>query len=464
MPYIRFGLSKPADLVVPSAIPLSLKRPKVDGITLDSLKSLAQETTLCVYLAHNDLVPRTILQSLSAAVANQSLKPIDVKLELLGLYRGKGSRILQGAELRTPPSPPSYDELGESPAPYSSKTRAAKACNSRKRPRVNSSDLSEDEPDKNRADRQNKPAISPGAYVEKRSAYDDLLRFQDDFVRFRDEFQQMKTRVRELELDSQQMRAELATTKKTATVTDSQEIAETTKESPTPSQHMRTRLGVYSKAEVEDLVYDGTLDTIAREGLCNQADIAAQFEEFEDNFDGCTKSEVETKLEMEKAQDTEHLAKELEDYFCDNDDVEAILDREMRNVYTKDEVDTRLYEVQQSCEGINRIETEDLILDARHDLEKDLVDEISVAKADLRKWTQNVVRLEMLGMKTTVRKAVRVRMQKRRLSHMTHWRKFHRERMIVLPTVLSTSAATLASSTASLASPTAESTQESPPS
>lgn len=314
------------------------------------------------------------------------------------------------------------------------KTGAAQAGSSRKRPRVSSSDLSENEHEHIKADRREEPALSSGVYVGNRFVDDDFLDFQEDFVRFRDEFQQMKTKLKELEAEPQRTRAELAMTMKTTMPADSQETTETTTESPTLSQQMRTRFGVYSKAEVEDLVYEGTLNAIAREDLCNREDINAQLEEFDDNFDGCTKPEVETMLEMEKAQDTEHLAEELEEYFCDNDDVEEILDRKMRNVYTKDGVDTRIYEVQWSCEGINNIETEDLILGTRHDLEQDIMDEIRDAKADLRKWMQNAVRLEKFGMKIAVRKAARLRMQKRRLSHMPPWRKFPRERMIALPT------------------------------
>lgn len=164
MPYFQFGLKQPADLVVPSGTSLLLKRPKLDLSTLNSLKLLAQETTLCVYIPHDDLMLETLLRPLCAAVAEQSLKHSNMNTELLGLYRGGGSKILQGADLRLPPSPPSYDEPGEPPAPYSPKSSksvltlliihtadvmigAAQAGSSRKRPRVGFSDLSHSEPE-----------------------------------------------------------------------------------------------------------------------------------------------------------------------------------------------------------------------------------------------------------------------------------------------------------------------------
>lgn len=125
MPHVRFGLNRPADLVVPSESPLLLKRPNLDGETLTSLKFLAQETTLCVYMTHEDLKLQKMLRPLCVAVADQSLKPLDMKLELLGLYMGRGSKILKDADLCLPPPPPSYNKVGERPAPYS--PRASKS-------------------------------------------------------------------------------------------------------------------------------------------------------------------------------------------------------------------------------------------------------------------------------------------------------------------------------------------------
>lgn len=122
MPCLRFGLSKPADLIVPSDTSLVPKKPKLDGATLDSLKLLAQETQLSIYMAHGDLMLDTLLQSLCAAVADKSLKPLDMSLEVLGINLGRGFRILQGEELRLAPSLPSYDVPEEPPAPYSPKS------------------------------------------------------------------------------------------------------------------------------------------------------------------------------------------------------------------------------------------------------------------------------------------------------------------------------------------------------
>lgn len=332
---------------------------------------------------------------------------------------------------------------------------ASQASGSRKRPRVSSSGLSDNELQDIKADCQKVPAVLPGTYYESQDVCKDFLRFQEEFLLFRDEIEQLKIRLRELEEDSRQTKAELAWLKSTDAA-GSLETAVTRTESPTQSQHIRTRLGVYSKAEVDDLIYVGTLDTISKEELCNQWDISERFEEFENNFHGCIKSEVDAILELEKSHDTEQLAKELEEYFCDSDDVKEILDMTMRDIYTKDELDTRLYEIQQSCEGINRIETEDLILDARQDLGKDLAAEIKDARADLQEWAQGAVRSELSSVKTLVKTAVRSRLKRRRLSYMTPWRKFPRGRVMVLPRFLSTAAASHAPSTA-------ESTQELPP-
>lgn len=98
-------------------------------------------------------------------------------------------------------------------------------------------------------------------------------------MRFQDEFQQMKTRIVELGEESRQTRAELALFK-TNREADSQETTGTITGRSTLSQHMRKRLGVYSKSEVEDVIHDGKIDTIAREELCNQGDLNVQFEEF----------------------------------------------------------------------------------------------------------------------------------------------------------------------------------------
>ncbi|KUI64449.1 hypothetical protein VM1G_11248 [Cytospora mali] len=423
VPCLRFALNKPADLIVPMGVSLSLKRPKVDGIILNSLKLLAQETTLCVYMAHGEL-SKTLLESLCAAVADQSLKPSNMTVHLSGLYKGRGAKVLQGA---------------------------AQSSTSNKRPRASSSGSSGNEPQDIKADCWKKPATLPAALSDQ-STYEEFLLFQA-------EFQQMRTRLRELEEESRQTRAEMEMVKKaTITMNLKQMRAETANEAqemsdkPTLSQEMRNWLDIYSKVEVEDLVHDGTLNVIAKEELCNQDDINFHFERFEDDFGGYTRSEVDTMLEeVKRAQDTADLVKELGGYFCDEDDVEEIVNREMRNVYTVEEVDDRLYEVRQSCEGINRIETEDLILDSRDYLEKEVMNELRDAKMELRRWSQNLARSEITGIKKMVRKVVRSRIQRRRLSDMPPWRKFSHEhfRTIILPTLPITAAATTTTTTTS---------------
>lgn len=121
MSHLRIVMSNPADLIVPLKDPLLLNKPRFDGNTLDALKMLARETTMCVYMAHDQRASETLFQPLCAAVVERSLRPLDMQPELLGLYRGRGAKILQGAELGLPRALPSYNDVGDSPVPYPSK-------------------------------------------------------------------------------------------------------------------------------------------------------------------------------------------------------------------------------------------------------------------------------------------------------------------------------------------------------
>ncbi|ROW15392.1 hypothetical protein VPNG_02419 [Cytospora leucostoma] len=433
MPHLRFTLGKPAELIVPFGDSLPLKRPKLDGSTLTSLKQLAQETTLCVYMAHDQMLSETLLQPLCAAVTDRSLKPLKLYSELSGLYRGRGAKVLQGAELGVPPALPSYDEVGGLAIPYPSKQSAAPTSASTKRPRLSSSDSYGNESEDIRADCWKKPVIEPGAYEQNQLACEEFSRLRDELLQMKtkvkqmeEESQMMKLELKKMDEGSQQMKAEMALIKTTTVETDSQATSETSTGKPTLSQRMRTRLDVYSKVEVEDRVHEGTLDTIVGEELCRQAEIDARFDDLEDRHDSYTKSEIDRKLEEVE----QNLARELQESLCNVDDVEEILYHKLKTVYTKDETDNRLYDLEKSYKDTSSIEIEEWMVETKGDLEKDLRSEIKDAKVDLQGWMQTAVRLRM----KSVKRALKLRMGKRSLSKMPPWRKFSRSRVVVKST------------------------------
>ncbi|KAL1853952.1 hypothetical protein Daus18300_011619 [Diaporthe australafricana] len=119
---LRFGLSKPADLVVPQTSLVPAKR-KGHGDRLDALKLLAQATSWVVHLADGSMTD-ALVQRLCAVVAERRLKPLPVA-DPSGLYSGKGGRVLEGFELLPPrASPPSYNEIASPPPPEVSKQGA----------------------------------------------------------------------------------------------------------------------------------------------------------------------------------------------------------------------------------------------------------------------------------------------------------------------------------------------------
>ncbi|KUI59161.1 hypothetical protein VP1G_06438 [Cytospora mali] len=142
----RFNLNKPADLIVPRASSLAPRKQKGHGDTLDTLKLLAQETCLSVYLAHHDSLSEVLLQSLVATVADGSLQAFDGAADITELYSGKGGEVFQVGE---PFPPPSYNQVGVAPPPLPfSEKSPAQASSSRKRRRYSASDTTEDGPSK----------------------------------------------------------------------------------------------------------------------------------------------------------------------------------------------------------------------------------------------------------------------------------------------------------------------------
>ncbi|KAH8756101.1 hypothetical protein F5883DRAFT_383269, partial [Diaporthe sp. PMI_573] len=112
---LRFGLTRPADMVAPSVSLAPQNRGH--GEKLDSLKLLAQATYFSVYWTHATLC-KAQLRPLCDAIAARNLKAIGAAAELQGLYGGAGGKVLEGSELCIPvpkTAPPSYSELAPSP-------------------------------------------------------------------------------------------------------------------------------------------------------------------------------------------------------------------------------------------------------------------------------------------------------------------------------------------------------------
>ena len=97
------------------------------------------------------------------------------------------------------------------------------------------------------------------------------------------------------------------------------------------------------------------------------------------------------------------------------------------DVYTTDEVEERLSELQRHCEGLNELETEEMVLGAKSDLENDVREEIRDAKSDFQMWLRKCMRLKLAKVvedkvraaKLRVMDAVRVEMRR------TVWRRRH---------------------------------------
>lgn len=309
------------------------------------------------------------------------------------------------------------------------KAGAAPNSASTKRPRVSSSDSSGNEYEDNRADLRRswkKPGMKPDAYEDNQLGNEEFSRFRDEFLQMKTNFkkmeeesQQMKLKLEEMEEESQQMRAEMALIKSHTMETDTQATSETSTGTPTLSQRMRTRLDVYSTVEVERLIHDITLEIIYSEELCRQPEVDAQFSDIEDRYDSYSKSEIDRKLEEVEEDVGQKLTTKLQESLCNVDEVEEIVDDKLKKVYTKNQVDHRLYDLEKEYAGRTSLETEELILDVRSELERDLRDEIKYAKTDLEDWMETEVRSRM----KSATKALKMRMHKKTLGRMPPRRK-----------------------------------------
>ncbi|KUI72999.1 hypothetical protein VM1G_08155 [Cytospora mali] len=124
---LQFGMSKPADLIGPSGSSWKPRKRK-DSAVLDSLERLAHATSFSVYHEYQDSLSDTLLQALTAGVADKSLVLLEREYEIPTLYAGSGGQLLVTA-------PPLYD-TSEAPPPGG----ASSSRSSKKRPRHDSSE------------------------------------------------------------------------------------------------------------------------------------------------------------------------------------------------------------------------------------------------------------------------------------------------------------------------------------
>lgn len=120
---LKFGLTSPADMVVPTGVPLVPTKRKPHGERLHLLTFLAQITSFSIFLKAQDIGSLSLLQELSGAIADPArcVKSNAQADSIASLYSGRGGKILDGAEVSAngpralPPSPPSYADVGVPP-------------------------------------------------------------------------------------------------------------------------------------------------------------------------------------------------------------------------------------------------------------------------------------------------------------------------------------------------------------
>lgn len=135
---LKFTLSMPPALIVPKGD--LTPRQRSSGTLLDSLRSLAEQTTFKLLLPTTTL-SKAQLESLCKAASSGALSSMEKLKDVASLYGGKGGRVIQHESKAAGASPvtsvaavpksedlPSYDDLGfdnDSPRPYTtqSKTR-----------------------------------------------------------------------------------------------------------------------------------------------------------------------------------------------------------------------------------------------------------------------------------------------------------------------------------------------------
>lgn len=157
---LDFALSSPPIVVGPRyPDPLVPKNEQATHI-LSSLRTLAQQTNVAVFLSHRAL-SRPSLETLCAAASNHALAHMDQHARISTLYSGKGGRILYPlVKARSKPehsadagprspiveSPPSYDELGPGPPAvvkeaHTGYDRPSHSQKKRRRPRSSSGSI-----------------------------------------------------------------------------------------------------------------------------------------------------------------------------------------------------------------------------------------------------------------------------------------------------------------------------------
>lgn len=121
---LSFVLNEPADMVVPSGVPLVPAKQKPHGEQIDLLKHLAQSISFSIFLKVQDIGSPQLLRDFVDAITDpaRTVRSDAESGGIASLYLGQGGRILNSAELSAsgprvlPPLPPSYDDV-EAPPP-----------------------------------------------------------------------------------------------------------------------------------------------------------------------------------------------------------------------------------------------------------------------------------------------------------------------------------------------------------
>ncbi|KUI74514.1 hypothetical protein VM1G_10074 [Cytospora mali] len=518
---LQFNLKSPADLIVPQDGSLVPKN-KAYGDNLRVMGLLARTTTITLYLAH---LSEQQLRTLCNAVSCGTVQSSKEHANLARLYHGRGGRIAD-ASILTQASPPGASDSGRAgpsgtqhgstsgpsrgvllayPAPaYPALQPSAPGYHqydSPKKRRRPSSTTDVEEEVHVKVLRQLVAEMYGGLGQEVQSIKDNLratkelheteeLRaIKQEMHKTKEELRAIKQEVRETKEELHEAKEELHEAKEELRaikqeVRETKEELQVTKQEMHESQRITTQainlVTEHNSSRVEAIQQrqDGIIETLrafvdtlvdlTKEGanLLDRVktevtrDLVGYIDEEGHAFsltddtvewlidcvmtglDVYTKDEVDERL-VEVQEHCEGL-NNLDVYTKDEVDERLVEVQEhcegLNNldIYTRDEVDERLVEVQDHCEGLNNLETEEMVLGAKNELEKDVENEIKNAQLDLRMWVQDRVSRKMMrmaeAMENQVMKVVRMEMrrilQRRRRSRHSiaaFGRKFHRQ-------------------------------------
>lgn len=119
----KFVLSSPADMVVPSGVPLVPTKQRPHGEQMDLVKDLAQTVSFSIFLRAHDFESLSLLGGLADAIADPSIvvRSHAEADKMAPLYSGRGGILLNVAEFLSsgprgvPSLPPAYDNVGVAP-------------------------------------------------------------------------------------------------------------------------------------------------------------------------------------------------------------------------------------------------------------------------------------------------------------------------------------------------------------